>query len=245
MSSLTDVLDGFVKGLKKTGEFSHVRFVFAGRKDFAEMPVESFLVACGVGKTEALRDGSQCEIRRADFEFTVYAPHRESKRNLTLLSQKIAETLKAQDKNGDFVSITVSDGSFDSNLTVWKQKITALYEGMQTTSSEGSVYLGKEKLSGVVSFEVKQENTSYELKELLFGGTEEYINLKSRYTITLVLQGNTLPATYSYGVHNLYRASTDTTYDDCRVLKIHSKADGRQEITLESFRAHKGAEVTV
>lgn len=245
MSSLTGVLDGYVVSLKNTGEFPDVRFVFAGRDGNAERPVESFLVACGVGKSEILRDSSECEMCVAELEFTVYAPDGESKRNLALLSGRILEKLKALDKTGCFSDIRVEDGSFDSNMTVWKQKITAVYQSANTYSVENSVYLGSEKLQGVVSFDVKQENSSYELKEILAGGTEKYIDFRTTYTITVILLGNTLSADYSYKVFNLYRESTDTTYDDCTVVKIHSKGDGRQEITLKCLRAHGGAEVTV
>ncbi len=266
MMNMTNVLDGFVRKLKSSGEFSDARFIFGGRGEYAEKPVEGFLVACSVGKEEYIRE-QKGETVKANLEFCLYAPQGEGKRALTLLSQKLAYALRIADEEQVLGKITVADSGYDSNMTVWKQNVTAMYvftknnvepekpdtDPDEPEDTEPEVYYERILLEGaeipfVTHFEVRQECTAYELKEFLCGGVEEYICPDEKYSITMTVQGEGLfPEPYVNKSLCLYREVTDVTYDGCRITKIVSKRDAnlnsRQEITLTCSRAHKGAEL--
>ncbi len=248
MNSLTNVLDEFVLRLKKLEGFSSVRFIHAGRGAFAEKLVEDFLIACAVAKEEFKREKGKGEEYKGTMEFTLYAPEGEGKRALTILSQKLAEGLKTVDANSSFEKITIADSTFDSNMSVWKQTVSALFAKKSEETSEvytESVYLGTSKLTGVTAFEVTAECSAYELRELLAGEIGEYIAPRKKYTVTMSVYGADLllDALANKDI-NIYRESTNMTYDDCRLLKIVNKASGRQDLTFVCRRAHKGAEVT-
>ncbi len=249
MKSLTNVLDALVLKLKKSKGLSGVRFVHGGRGAFAERPVEDFLITCSVAKEEFKREKDKGEEYTGTMEFTLYAPQGEGKRALALLSERLAKEIKALDTKGDFEKITVADSSFDSNMSVWKQVVSVLYAHRAENASEEyyeSVYLGTTKLDGVLSFGVVEECSAYELRELLSGGTEEYVDSRIKYTITMSVYGEDmfLKSLANRNV-NIYRENTNMTYDDCRLQRIEDKVSGRQILTFICRRAHKGAEVTV
>lgn len=247
MTSLTNVLDALVTKLKKTEDLSTMRFVHGGRGAFAERPVEDFLIACSVGKEEFKREKNKSEEYTGTMEFTLYAPQGEGKRALTLLSGKLAKGIKQLDAKGEFEKITIADSSFDSNMTVWKQVVSVLYAQRGESVSEEyyeSVYLGTTRLERVVSFEVVEESSAYELRELLSGSRWEYIAPEKKYTITMNVYGEDLllDSLANRNV-NIYAEKTNMTYDNCRLRRIENKASGRQVLTFVCRKAHKGAEI--
>ncbi len=245
MKNLTNVLDDFVLKLKKLQGLSSVRFIHAGRGEFAQRPVDDFLIACAAAKEEFKKEN---EEYKGTLEFTLYAPQGEGKRALTLLSEQLVQGLKSVDAKGSFEKITIADSSFDSNMSVWKQVVSALVAEKTEVAEEvytENVYLGTTKLVGVTSFEVVVECSAHERRELLAGSVEEYIAQKSKYTITMSVYGaDLLPGAVANKNLNIYRESTNMTYDDCRLLKMVNKTRGRQELIFQCRRAHKGAEVT-
>ena len=50
MQSLISVLDFYVKELKRSGEFSDAKFLFAGNSKKAQYPSDTEIVACGTGE---------------------------------------------------------------------------------------------------------------------------------------------------------------------------------------------------
>ncbi len=248
MMNLTNVLDEFVLKLKQLEGLSSVRFIHGGRGDFAQRPVDDFLIACSAAKEEFKREKAKGEEYEGTLEFTLYAPQGEGKRALTLLSQKLAEGLKTVDAKGVFEKITIADSTFDSNMTVWKQVVSALVAQREENAEEiytESVYLGTQKVTGVTAFEVTDEYSFYERRELLAGDAEEYTAFRRKCIITMSVYGEQLfIGAFENKDVNIYRESTNTTYDDCRLLKAVNKAGGRQDMTFVCRRSHKGAEVT-
>ncbi|MBQ4569593.1 MAG: hypothetical protein IJA62_06040 [Ruminococcus sp.] len=245
MKNLTNVLDELVLKLKKLQGLSSIRFVHSGRGEFAQRPVDDFLIACAAAKEEFKKEN---EEYKGTLEFTLYAPQGEGKRALTLLSQQLAQGLLSVDTEGSFEKITIADSSFDSNMSVWKQVVSALVaektEAVDEVYTE-TVYLGTTKITGVTSFEVTVECSAHERRELLAGEVEQYVAQKSRYTITMSVLGADIPigALANKNV-NIYRENANMTYDDCRLHKMHNSTRGGQELIFQCRRAHKGAEVT-
>lgn len=190
MEKLLCVLDSFVYTLKENPEFSDVRFIHSGRNKFAEKPVESFLVACGVQSESILPSKGVC----GKLKFVVYAPSGEGERRLTQLCERLARNIKDADKDRIIEEVNLESASFDSNLTVWCRRISVLvglYEITEEEQQKEDVFLsiGSEDIFGVTAFSALCNKDYHVVRELLCGDTGERTISRESYVLSLTVRG--------------------------------------------------------
>lgn len=182
-----NVLDGFVKAIKETGDFSDVRFIHAHKTSNAEKPVESFLVACGVGNVQMEKTSEGGSRHTAELEFHIYSPWTQGGRELGKMSARLMEALEGADTEGVLSSLKLSDGVYDADLCTMCQVLTAqvysevIPEEIPEADTVEIVVNGKSYEAA--SVEVCKEASVYEIRELLAGDTGEYLELGTRYTL--------------------------------------------------------------
>lgn len=218
MEKLACVLDNFVYALKENPIFSGVRFIHGGRNMYAEKPVTSFLVACSVQSESVV---SNREVS-GKLELVVYAPSGESKRPLTDLCENIARAVKGADKDRVTQEILVESASFDSNLTVWRQRVivkVSLFESAHSAEEAMISICGKD-MACVTDFSVVKKADYHVIKELLGGDTGERVRTGVSCTLNLTSQGSEdIFASLADGEITVRCAETGEEYLGCVVEK--------------------------
>ncbi len=245
-----DILDSLVKALKAKPEFASVRFIYGGKSTPAEKPVESFLVACSVGKTQ--REVSALGFEEsAELEFTVYAPHNSGRRELTAFSGNLYHALEECDAEKLISRIKLASAVYDSDICTQYQRVTAVvnYSELQQETEEDSEDNSSERdipinvnggfVSGVTAFEEIYTKEYYSVKEFLGGITGRVLPVES----TQMLEIKCSNPVYIFELEDIpyltvENLQTGRAYQNCSLRKARHSLSKEGEVlyvyTLET-----------
>ena len=213
MQSLISVLDFYVGELKKCGEFSAAKFVFAGNYRKAQYPVTTEIIACGTGE----QSFSQ-EHKSGRLLFTVYGKSGDNQRELISFTDRLLRAIDGIESGFEVEKILLCEPEFEGNLCVWCQGIEVrLSKSLKSTAPLRITLSGKELC--VVDFEEKSHSDYYAVKEFLCGPVR-YEKGQDSFELLLTLSEETDFPTESFV---LCEEVSGTLYSGCRVLKKQVK----------------------
>ena len=226
MTAMTEVLDNLVRAVREKGDFSDARFVYSGRQKDAECPLETFIVACGVGQVTVLPMEVVASEVKAELCFDIYARSGGSKRDLTAFCDRFLCALNTAECGYLTENIKAADADFDTNLCVWHQKVlvSVVYEICESLQDSGYLlFADGVRVPGVREFEVTQSSDGYPIKEFLSGVTGYGAEVSEKY---LVVSTNARCDMLESGVFALEEKINGTVYTGCRLVKFTVKSTG-------------------
>ncbi len=195
-----NVLDELVKKIKSIEEFSNVRFIRARKSEKAEKPVESFFVACGVGRVHKEKDSVGNRMFTALLEFQVYAPYDKGGSELSKLCVSLMDALDRVDTESEIADIKICDAVYDKDLCTQTQKVEVqlLWEVVPQTpellpeSSTVELTVNGKSVR-VLSAKFQEINDVYILRELLSGDTDRNILRGRKYKVDVTAESECDP----------------------------------------------------
>ena len=230
MTTLSDLLDSYVKSLKETKRFEKVKFVFSGKVRPAEFPLLNFIVATSVAGISMENPSADESIRRVTLHFDIYGHKDASKRDVNLMCLELCEELSKVVSKENAKILETSEAVYDSNLCVWRQqiRIKLRYSREAVTNQDFKVYLDG-RLLELSGFEETEEYALHPVKEFLSGVTS-YIDAGDfkRYILVSV-KGEENP--FVKNDFDLFEGIKGVLYRGCRVIKMTAECkDGQEKI---------------
>ncbi|MCH5299570.1 MAG: hypothetical protein J1E96_07400 [Ruminococcus sp.] len=244
MTELYKITDNLIRLVKQDARLRDVRFEKAYRKAQAHRPVSGFLGVVNFRKVEC-EMSAEGDIYKTELEIILYSS--ESGEELGVTALNLIDALRAADTDGFIANVTVGAIDYDSNngaiyrsinaqlSTIYNDGVMKKYspakEGESSTTNSAVVYKDGVKLSGVTSFNAKEEFEKSESHyEMLCAEPWLSTARKKEYSIEIGLSGDDLEGTESGFVLTAEYDNGCVSYTGCTVIS--------SQITVNDSESH-------